>query len=789
MFEKTKLQARKGDSGVPQSPTMDSLPRFIRNNPSFRFNSPFPPLHPDKKYRGVYERAGFEVYKGDYKNHSHSHDIDHPSQCNSMFAKSAKNSPSPNEAKRFPRGTDDKIKKGDTQYAVSSSQSNPDIASLNHSQPSLYKETRNFSDVGIIASNSSIKTQNNNTHLRTPTESDFEEKSSNEKSSYPSPKVQGLISPKSQEKFTIPEAADNTDSSDFIFQNSNLTNQNLNLKIEENGFLGPGKRKNLDTASYTSSIAEFDKKFELNNNKPDGPLVTSIIAQPVDSDIDSNIDHETDPDHDTDHDVDVDVESDIPVGAPHQRENNSFQIPVINVPKISVNHTGDNSSDNPEDFYGPIQDNSFEPSSIYGNVNNNSVYMNRDKTYEALTGTKAQQTPKLAYHVFVNDSPQYSVNDNNNNNNNNNINNINNSNNNNKNLTIEEFRSRVYSDLTGGEEDEYFDEKNGYNNTTTPDTTTTTSTKSPVKSAEQNLKYDDNFTAPSVSERLADADKAISEKFVHHKILPNNIDLEEQTKPLFFSGKTSSASPKSLDNPQLNFSKQAKAININLSGNSTPMDSPRSDFFQSTNVHVPPNSKLNEQESQSQQCQHAQQQQAQQQLQQHQQTQQVISNEKPDIKYPAGKGPCRRCGLNIIGKSIWSKDGQLSGRWHRDCFSCHNCAMVFDKGSNCYVIQDHPYCEQHFHELNDSLCHICTKGIEGQCLENENKEKFHPGCLTCHKCGEFITRDYFIVDQMPLCERDGLMEIQFERERALHFAGGGLDVSKIEKRRTRLLQI
>lgn len=165
-----------------------------------------------------------------------------------------------------------------------------------------------------------------------------------------------------------------------------------------------------------------------------------------------------------------------------------------------------------------------------------------------------------------------------------------------------------------------------------------------------------------------------------------------------------------------------------------------------------------------------------------------VSESLPSVKrqiFAAGTGPCRKCSLDISGKSIWSKDGQLSGQWHRNCFGCHSCGKLFNKGTNCYVIDDFPYCEQHFHELNNSICKTCGRGIEGLCLENEKSEKFHPECLCCHICGTFISKDYFMVDGLPLCERDGLVELEKEKNLLL---GSNL-TSKIEKRRTRLLQI
>jgi hypothetical protein len=34
---------------------------------------------------------------------------------------------------------------------------------------------------------------------------------------------------------------------------------------------------------------------------------------------------------------------------------------------------------------------------------------------------------------------------------------------------------------------------------------------------------------------------------------------------------------------------------------------------------------------------------------------------------------CRRCNLPIEKQAVSSSDGQLKGKYHRDCFNCHTC--------------------------------------------------------------------------------------------------------------------
>jgi len=110
--------------------------------------------------------------------------------------------------------------------------------------------------------------------------------------------------------------------------------------------------------------------------------------------------------------------------------------------------------------------------------------------------------------------------------------------------------------------------------------------------------------------------------------------------------------------------------------------------------------------------------------------------QRPNIPTPArrpttaNKGQCRGCGEIIQGKSVSSADGRLTGRFHKQCFVCKTCKEPFQT-ADFYVLQNNPHCARHYHELNGSLCKTCDRGIEGQYLETEVKQKFHPHCFTC----------------------------------------------------------
>ncbi|KAI0470681.1 hypothetical protein GGR56DRAFT_140106 [Xylariaceae sp. FL0804] len=123
------------------------------------------------------------------------------------------------------------------------------------------------------------------------------------------------------------------------------------------------------------------------------------------------------------------------------------------------------------------------------------------------------------------------------------------------------------------------------------------------------------------------------------------------------------------------------------------------------------------------------------------------------------RGDCKACRKPITGKSVSSADGRLTGRYHKACFVCTTCQEPFSS-STFYVLNDQPYCEQHYHKLNGSLCASCNRGIEGQYLEDEVPQKYHPGCFRCGDCGTVLRDGYFDVDGQSYCERDAWKRIQ-----------------------------
>lgn len=148
---------------------------------------------------------------------------------------------------------------------------------------------------------------------------------------------------------------------------------------------------------------------------------------------------------------------------------------------------------------------------------------------------------------------------------------------------------------------------------------------------------------------------------------------------------------------------------------------------------------------------------------------QQSNNSKQDLTRPplhrskttgAPKGQCRGCSMTIAAnqKSVSSADGRLTGRYHKDCFACTTCHSAFAT-ADFYVLKDQPYCAQHYHALNGTLCGSCGRGIEGQYLEATRSkargpEKFHAKCFTCVMCRVVLQHDYFEHHGRFFCEKD-----------------------------------
>lgn len=167
--------------------------------------------------------------------------------------------------------------------------------------------------------------------------------------------------------------------------------------------------------------------------------------------------------------------------------------------------------------------------------------------------------------------------------------------------------------------------------------------------------------------------------------------------------------------------------------------------------------------------------------------QQELHEQTPMEVYPPGHGPCRNCHKEVVGKGIYSKhENELSGQWHRGCFKCITCSKPFSKRVPCYILDDQPYCQLHFHEKNNSICKVCNGFIEGECLENDKNERFHPSCLKCYICAKVIGQDYYVFNhEHTICNRHdintlketGVSSLPADQRRS----------NTISRRRTRLI--
>ena len=163
------------------------------------------------------------------------------------------------------------------------------------------------------------------------------------------------------------------------------------------------------------------------------------------------------------------------------------------------------------------------------------------------------------------------------------------------------------------------------------------------------------------------------------------------------------------------------------------------------------------------------------------------ASRQPDGRQSKGanKGNCRGCSDVIIGKSVKDSSGRLTGRYHKQCFACRTCGDPFPT-AEFYVFENFPYCEQHYHKLNGTLCTSCDRGIEGQYLETDMRQKFHPRCFTCTTCRVVLRDDYYEVGGQRFCDRHA----QYAAAPPQNYLGpGGYKPRNVQKRRTRLMMM
>ncbi|KAL4077325.1 hypothetical protein V8B97DRAFT_1866260 [Scleroderma yunnanense] len=154
---------------------------------------------------------------------------------------------------------------------------------------------------------------------------------------------------------------------------------------------------------------------------------------------------------------------------------------------------------------------------------------------------------------------------------------------------------------------------------------------------------------------------------------------------------------------------------------------------------------------------------------------------------------CRHCNLPIEKQAVSSRDGQLKGKYHKDCFNCHTCHKPFpDK--EFYVFDGKPFCAYHYHEANDSLCAAisCGQPIEGPCAVNHAGRRYHPEHLLCEYGGGCMERlvEYWEVDGQMLCERHcGRDDCSIRGEGQCDSIDRKTDEGRARKRMTRFIDL
>ncbi|KAM9556324.1 leupaxin isoform 6-T6 [Guaruba guarouba] len=89
---------------------------------------------------------------------------------------------------------------------------------------------------------------------------------------------------------------------------------------------------------------------------------------------------------------------------------------------------------------------------------------------------------------------------------------------------------------------------------------------------------------------------------------------------------------------------------------------------------------------------------------------------------------CQGCERPVTGSYL----SALKGAWHPECFVCTDCLSGFSSGSF-FELEGRPYCEQHFHQRQGSICHGCGRPVTGRCVTAAGR-KYHPEHFTCTYC-------------------------------------------------------
>ncbi|XP_068447548.1 leupaxin [Clinocottus analis] len=98
---------------------------------------------------------------------------------------------------------------------------------------------------------------------------------------------------------------------------------------------------------------------------------------------------------------------------------------------------------------------------------------------------------------------------------------------------------------------------------------------------------------------------------------------------------------------------------------------------------------------------------------------------------------CSGCGQSVRENYLTA----ANGTWHPECFVCADCLKPFTDG--CFMELDgRPFCSQHFHSRQGTLCGGCREPITGRCISALDR-KFHPEHFVCAFCLRQLSHGIF----------------------------------------------
>lgn len=105
------------------------------------------------------------------------------------------------------------------------------------------------------------------------------------------------------------------------------------------------------------------------------------------------------------------------------------------------------------------------------------------------------------------------------------------------------------------------------------------------------------------------------------------------------------------------------------------------------------------------------------------------------VRRRSGTSPEEKCAacyeeFPVEGVTILDAMGKT---WHVECFRCSICQTPLPESY--YVVDDQPYCKDHYYETTAHKCQACGNYITGPTMTVGMSRMYHPECFTCSSCG------------------------------------------------------